>query len=183
MKTNTKLFAVTFILLALFICSNVKAQSVAEGKFRFGIGVDGLLPVGDFHNAVNFGLGVTPRLQYGIANNVGLTFTSGFYHFFTKPLYIPAGFLGAGERIENHLDIVPVKIGIKAFVTSSIYLSAEAGAGFEVEDGGGPTKLIASPSVGYASKRWDVSVRYEDFIGQSNNYGVLGLRIAYGFGL
>jgi hypothetical protein len=183
MTTTKKLMITTLVVLGLFICSKVNAQSVAEGKFRFGIGVDGLLPVGNMSNTVNFGLGITPRLQYGIGNNTALTFTSGFYHFFTKPLYIPAGFLGAGERIENHLDIVPVKVGIKQFISSDFYLGAEVGAGFEVEDGGGPTKLIASPTVGYASKHWEVGVRYEGFFGQNYNYGVLGLRIAYGFGL
>lgn len=34
-----------------------------------------------------------------------------------------------------------------------------------------------------ASKSWDVGVRYENYSGQSNNYGTVGLRIAYGFGL
>src|SRR4051794_3071374 len=109
---TTKLFTTTLILLALFICSNVNAQSVAKGSFRFGVGVDGLLPVGNFSNTANFALGITPRLQYGIANNIALTFTTGYYHFFTKPLYLPAGVLGAGERIQNDLDIIPVKAGI-----------------------------------------------------------------------
>lgn len=183
MKRTTKLLVTTLIVLAFFTCSNVNAQSISKSKFRFGIGVDGLLPVGSMHDAVNFGLGITPRLQYGIASNVALTFTSGFYHFFTKPVYIPNGFLGAGEKVESDLDIVPVKAGIKAFVSSNIYIGAEVGAGFEVEDGGGPTKLIASPSIGYACKKWDIGVRYESFTGQGNNYGVLGLRVAYGFGL
>ncbi|MDB5145542.1 MAG: hypothetical protein JWQ66_4255, partial [Mucilaginibacter sp.] len=42
---------------------------------------------------------------------------------------------------------------------------------------------ILSPGLGYASKSWEVSARYENFSGQGNNYGLVGLRIAYGFGL
>lgn len=183
MKTATKLLATVVTAAALFIGTNASAQSVPKSKWRFGVGVDGLLPVGSFRNNVNFGLGVTPRLQYGVADNVALTFTSGFYHFFTKPLYVPAGFLGAGERIQNDLDIIPVKAGIKAFISPNIYLGAEVGFGFEVDNGGGNTKFLASPGIGYASKKWDINLRYESFTGQSQNYGVLGLRVAYGFGL
>jgi hypothetical protein len=84
---------------------------------------------------------------------------------------------------QNDLDIIPVKAGLKAFISSNVYIGAEVGAGFEVDNGGGNTKLIASPTIGYASKKWDVGLRYESFSGQGNNYGLLGLRIAYGFGL
>jgi hypothetical protein len=182
-KKTTKLLITALLALTLFVCSNVNAQSVSKSNIRFGIGIDGLLPTGNLNSTANFGLGITPRLQYGVTNNIALTFTSGFYHFFTKSLYIPDGYLGAGYQIQNDLDFVPVKAGIKAFVSSNIYLGAEIGAGFEVDNGGGPIKFIASPAIGYATKKWDFGIRYENFNGQNNNYGVLGLRIAYGFGL
>jgi hypothetical protein len=184
MTKKIKLLAAVFAVSVLFICSNAKAQSVATGKFRFGIGVDGLLPLGNVSDLESFGVGITPRLQYGIGNNTALTFTSGFYHFFPKTIILPTSPLGGtGYSAKYKLDIVPVKVGIKQFISSDFYLGAEAGVGFEVEDGGGPAKLILSPAVGYASKHWDAGLRYEGFFGQSNNYGVLGLRIAYGFGL
>lgn len=184
MIITKKLFAISFTALALFIGSQSNAQSIQKSKLRFGIGIDGLLPVGNLRNTANFGLGITPRLQYGIANNVALTFTSGFYHFFTKKLYGPV-FIGSStmSTYQNDLDIIPVKAGLKAFISSNVYIGAEVGAGFEVANGGGNTKLIASPAIGYASKKWDVGLRYESFSGQGNNYGLLGLRIAYGFGL
>jgi hypothetical protein len=183
MKNTTKnLLAVTFTVWALFAGSYANAQSADKSKLRFGIGLDALLPVGNFTNTANFGLGITPRLQYGIADNLALTFTSGIYHYFTKKLYVTSG-LGAGSTMENALDVVPVKFGIKAFVSSNIYLGAEVGAGFEVDNGGGSTKLIASPAIGYACKKLDVGLRYENFSGQGYHYGIVGLRLAYGFGL
>jgi hypothetical protein len=81
------------------------------------------------------------------------------------------------------LDIIPVKVGLKAFIANNIYLTGEVGAGFEVEDGGGPVKLILSPGIGYASKHWDAGAKYENFSGGNNSYGTVGLRVAYGFGL
>ena len=179
----TKVFTITLIIFIFFTCSNANAQSTSKSNFRFGIGVDGLVPLSSFRSTVNYALGITPRLQYTLNNDVAFTFTTGYYHFFTKPLYIPAGEFGAGERIQNDLDIIPIKIGAKYFVSSNFYLAGEAGLGLEVDNGGGDSKLILSPGIGYANKRWDIAIRYENFRGQNYNYSTAGLRVAYGFGL
>ncbi|MES2377534.1 MAG: hypothetical protein V4553_13200 [Bacteroidota bacterium] len=184
MKTNTpKLFIITLTALALFVCSNASAQSVTKSNLRFGIGVDGLLPVGNATNTLNFGLGITPRLQYGISDKVALTFTSGIYHFFPKTVTYAATGSYPGFTAKYKSDIIPVKVGAKFFVGSNFYLGAEFGAGFEVADGGGPVHFIASPSIGYATKKWDIGARYENLGSNSYSDGVIGLRVAYGFGL
>ena len=72
---------------------------------------------------------------------------------------------------------------MKYFATSNIYFSGEVGAGFETSYADN-TKLILSPGIGYANvKGLDVGLRYENFSGQGDNYGLVGLRIAYGFKL
>ena len=182
MMTKTKLMAALFIIAAFLSIKTANAQTIGNGKLRFGIGADGLIPVGSLSNTESFALGITPRLQYALTDKLALTFTSGFYHFFPKNYYVTDG-LGDGIYAKYHLDIVPVKAGLKLFVAKNIYLAGEVGAGFEVEDGGGPVKLILSPAVGYASKHWDIGVRYENFSGNNNAYGALGLRMGYGFGL
>jgi hypothetical protein len=48
---------------------------------------------------------------------------------------------------------------------------------------GGNTKLLLEPGVGYANKKWDFGIAYESLTGQQDNYGFVGLRIAYGFSL
>ncbi|RFZ94573.1 hypothetical protein D0C36_03235 [Mucilaginibacter conchicola] len=173
MKKVNKLIAAAFTAAALFIGTNVNAQTTPKSNWRLGIGVEGLAPVGDLHTGSNFGLGGTARLQYGLGSNVALSLTSGYYNFFAKEVN---GIKG------DDLGIVPVKAGIKAFVANNIYLGAEIGAGFETRENGN-TKLIASPGIGWANSSWDVGARYENFSGQSNNYGTVGLRIAYGFPL
>jgi hypothetical protein len=60
MNKKTKFFAVALTALALFIGVQSNAQSIQPGKLRFGIGVDELLPVGNFNKTSNFGLGITP---------------------------------------------------------------------------------------------------------------------------
>lgn len=181
MKTTTKFFAIALTALALFIGARSNAQSVPTGKFRFGIGLDGLAPVGNLTKTTNFGLGITPRLQYGIAKNVALTFTSGIYHFFPKDIY----YQSASQLYKYHydLDLIPVKVGIKAFISSNLYISGEAGVGFQVDNGGGDTKYLASGGIGYATKNWDFGLRYENFSGNGYRNGIIGLRLAYGFGL
>ncbi|MBL4676877.1 MAG: hypothetical protein JKY70_11845 [Mucilaginibacter sp.] len=173
MKKVNKLIAAAFTAAALFIGTNVHAQTTPKSNWRLGIGVEGLLPVGNLHDYSNVGLGGTARLQYGLGSNVALSLTSGYYNFFAKEV---------GGIKPDDLGIVPVKAGIKAFVANNIYLGAEIGAGFETNEGGN-TKLIASPGIGWANHSWDVGARYENFSGQGNNYGTVGLRIAYGFAL
>lgn len=188
MKTMTKLVAAAFTAAALFLGTNVNAQSTPKSALRFGVGVEGLLPTGSLSDISNVGLGGTARLQYGLADNLALTLTSGYYNYFGKKI------TDAADTKYPSFGMVPVKVGIKAFFTQNLYFGAEVGAGFETKDdyryatgetdnNGKATKLIASPGIGYASQKWDIGARYENFSGQSNNYGTFGLRIAYGFGL
>jgi len=188
MKNKTKLLAAAFFAVAILFGTNVtvKAQMITPDKLRFGIGVDGGIATGAAHDYSNAVLGGTGRLQYGLTNNFAITLTSGYYNFFGKEEP------GTDTKYQS-LGMVPVKAGIKAFFAKNIYFGAEAGAGFETktflpqgydnQDYQKDTKLILSPALGYASKSWDVAVRYENYSGQDNNYGLLGLRVAYGFGL
>lgn len=177
MKNLKKLAAATLTGVALLIGSNVQAQTTPSSAFRFGIGLEAGVPTGNASNVSNFSLGGTARLQYGVTNDLALTLTSGYYNMFGKTYNVGATSVKAGD-----IGIVPLKAGIKAFFSPSLYFGAEVGAGFETNSGGS-TKFIASPGIGWANKSWDVSVRYENFAGQNNNYGLVGARIAYGFEL
>ena len=184
MKTKTsKLFCTILAVLTLFVCSNAHAQSGAPSKFRFGIGVDGLFPVGNTATTLNFGLGVTPRLQYGVSDKFALTFTSGIYHFFPKTVTYSAIGSFPGFTTKYKSDIIPVKVGAKYFVGQNFYIAGEAGAAFEVANGGGPVHFLWSPGIGYATKKWDIGARYENFSGNGYSDGITALRVAYGFGL
>ncbi|HEY4195624.1 MAG TPA: hypothetical protein VGM63_08810 [Mucilaginibacter sp.] len=192
MKKGTKLIAITIAALAIFFTTNVKAQSVKPDGWRLGIGIDGGVPTGNANSISSFELGGTARLQYGLNSNLALTLTSGYYNFFGKTYNVnivdPITNTITTTSIKGgSLGMIPVKAGIKAFFTPSFYFGAEAGAGFEVHEpiagDTKDTKLILSPGLGYATKSWEISARYENFSGQGNNYGLVGLRVAYGFPL
>lgn len=184
MKIQTpNLFCTILTALILFAGIKVHAQSATPNNLRFGIGVDGLLPVGNSTSTLNFGLGITPRLQYSLSDKVALTFTSGIYHFFPKTITYPTSGFIAGFTTKYESDIIPVKAGLKFFVNSNFYVAGEAGAAFEVANGGGPVHFLASPGIGYATKKWDFGARYENFSGNGYSDGIVGFRVAYGFGL
>ena len=173
---NRKLFYCLVLLTAsTLFASNINAQTSQKGKWRWSFGVETGLPTGVMHDYSNFELGGTLRAQYGLSDALALTFTSGYYNFFAKKYEIP----GFGFTQPDDIGIIPVKAGIKAFFGTGFYVAAEAGAGFETP--GGPVKLILSPGVGFATNSWDAGIRYENFTESGHNYGVLALRLAYGF--
>jgi hypothetical protein len=190
MKNKIKFLAIALTAITIFFTTQVKAQTPVPSKWRFGIGVEGGIPTGDASNFSNFELGGTARLQYGFSKNLALTLTSGYYNFFGKTY--ESAITGPTSTTTvtvqgRSLGVIPAKAGLKWFFTDNLYLQGEAGAGFQVHPtvDGGPTdtKLILSPGIGWANKHWDVGARYENFSGQSSNYGVAALRLAYGFGL
>ncbi|MDR3694011.1 hypothetical protein [Mucilaginibacter sp.] len=181
MKKVSKLLALAFTAAALFLTSSVKAQTTPPNAWRLGIGIEGGIPTGNLKDFSKFDLGGTARLQYGLSKDVALTLTSGYYNFFARSSSATIDGITYTTK-PSDLGVVPVKAGIKAFFAGGLYVGAEAGAGFET-DYAKNTKLILSPGLGYATKNLDVGVRYENFSGSGDSYGLVGLRIAYGFGL
>ena len=185
LKTATKCIAAAAAMVILITGSNSQAQTITKRKaakdsknvFRLGLGLEGGYVTKNFSN---FELGGTARLQYDLASNLSLTLTPGFYHFFAKD--------GQGQITDkgvyyNDLNMIPVKVGIKSFFAPNFYLSAETGAGFELNHAQ-EAKLILSPGIGYAgNKGLDFGLRYENFSGNHSSYGIIGLRVAYGFKL
>jgi len=175
MKQLTKWVASAATAAAIFFAVNADAQTTAPNPWRLGIGLEAGIPTGNAKNISNIELGGTARLQYDASDHFAWTLTSGYYNMFGKD--IP----GTDTKYQS-LGIVPLKVGMKAFFAPQFYFGAEAGAGFETISGGN-TKLILSPALGFANKTWDIGVRYENFSGQDNSYGLAGLRVAYAFGL
>jgi len=175
MKNLSKLIAVAFVASALFFTTTAKAQTSGNNDLRFGIGLETGIPTGVENDKSSFEVGGTARLQYGTSANFAWTLTSGFYDFVGKS---NPNFTDGTDYASLH--ILPVKIGIKDFFSQNVYFGLEGGAGFILNNGN--VKIIGAPALGYASKTWDVGVRYENYFG-TTNYGLVGLRIAYAFPL
>jgi hypothetical protein len=177
MKTLSKLTAAVFIITALFLTTNVKAQTTPAHTVGFSIGPDAGIPTGNLTIGSTFVLGGTPQLRYGVSDNFAITLTSGADHFFSK--INPA----TGTRFDS-FGVIPIKAGIKEFFVPHIYFALESGISIEETDSGaGNTKFDVSPAVGWGNAHWDVGVRYESYFGQADPYGFVALRLVYGFKL
>lgn len=196
MRNLTKIKTLSVIAIAAFFSQVTTAQTTTptatekatnyDQGFRLGFGVT---PGYVFDEPYEFALGGDVRLQYDLSKRYSITLTTGFTNLFVD-----------GKRFDgsgNDLGFIPVKAGFKAFFwEDQFYAMGEAGAGFAVTNKYDDTTLIVSPSIGYANKYFDISLRYEyyaDFpiyntasvFGGTVNKGTgqLGLRIAYGFKL
>lgn len=178
MKNTIKNIAI----LALLLVGTTKAMAQDipndsyEQKFKLGIGASVGYP---FDDPYDLNVGGDVRLQYDLSKQYSLTATTGFNNLFIKDAH--------------DLGYIPAKLGFKAFVLKDkFYLMGEAGAAFAVTNKFNDKSLLLSPSIGYATKYIDISVRYEylpDFPTLDNNnnldkgLGQVSLRLAYGFQL
>src|ERR1700761_4874555 len=131
MKTSIKLVMAITMVSAMFFANAAKAQTMDANPWRFGIGLETGMPTGSLKKNAGWDLGGTARLQYNVASHLGIMLTSGYYNFFAgKYNNTTTTFGGSTYATATHdLGIIPVKAGLKAFCTSGMYLSAEAGVG------------------------------------------------------
>jgi len=176
MKNLTKWIATVATVAAMFFSVNAKAQINFESLWRLNFGIEGGIPTGTLHKSPaysKFELGGTARLEYGVNKNVALTFASGYYSFFATQ--------AAKDRGGESFGVVPVKAGARAFVSDNIYVAGEVGVGFETQYTK-VKKLILSPGIGWTDKSLDVGLSYENF-SRYGSYGLIALRLGYGFSL
>ena len=92
----------------------------------------------------------------------------------------------------HRVGFIPVKAGFKAFVfKDTFYAMGEVGEAFSVTHNYDKNSLLLAPSIGYATKYIDISIRYEHYFDfpNSNNGTIgkgvdqIGVRFAYGFDL
>lgn len=192
MKTLKKL-TVTF-LLASGIMFNAQAQTSEPSKtsgFSISVGPEMGLPIGDLSDRYDWSSGGSVEVEYLFDNGFGLTFNTGVYNLFAED----SGYILEGKKYTDDLQILPVKLGLKYFLIGGLFVQGEAGASFLLNksDGGydKSTAFTYAPQVGYrfdmgnhqfidAGVKWMGSTKFSDQ-GSSNN--MLGLRLAYGFGL
>ncbi|RTY66213.1 hypothetical protein [Flavobacterium sp. LB2P53] len=183
MKITEKMKIAFACTIVMMFANNVQAQETTKVEhydqgFRLGVGVNGGYSVNDPYKLT---LGADARLQYDLSKRYSVTVTTGFNNLFVS------------KANGSDLGFIPAKAGFKAFIwDDQFYVMGEAGAAFAVTNGYNETSLIVAPSIGYATKYIDISLRYEhysDFPRVNNNgtpgegVGQVGVRVAYGFKL
>jgi hypothetical protein len=191
MKTKSKKILLAFALLCSLSIKIASAQTTATQPLSFNIGLDAGVPVGTQRTSSNFALGITPGLQYDVGSNFRLTFTTGFYNYFSKTerviinpgiYYAEPGTIIAGFYTfkSNNTDIVPIKAGVKYLFAGNWYYGLELGASIVANNGGGGAALDVATGFGYILKNWDFCIRAEEFRNQGNGCTIFA-RTAYSF--
>ena len=198
MKTTRKIGVMTALLVSLAFASKAQTQtqsSLPSGQttppsdkqeFRLSVGPEAGIPIGQLSNGYGWFLGGSVQGELPIAKNFYVIANAGYNNFFVKDGVIP----------NQDIRTIPVKAGLKYFfVPNLLYVQAEAGASFLVDksdlSADKSTNFVYAPSVGVllklAPKNYlDIGFRFQGNGSFYNNgtYGnVLGLRVAYSFGL
>ncbi|RZL54750.1 MAG: hypothetical protein EOO93_19805 [Pedobacter sp.] len=182
MKNYTKLMASAAAAIAIFVSTNVNAQTASEptnpSRQKLGVGINAGVPT---NSGSSFALGVDLRYQVDLDRQLSIPITAGFTSIFNKDITV-----GNTTVSVDNSNYIPVKAGLKYFFNDSgsgAYGLAEAGAAFLTAKGAG-TAFTYSPAIGYAwSNGLDLGAKYEGISKDGANNGYVGLRLAYGFKL
>lgn len=164
--------------LCLFLTVNFISAQVVDGyerNFDFAVGLNAGLPLNDPYD-VN--LGMDARIQYNISESYSLCFTAGVNNLLVEN--------------QPNFTYMPIKVGYKTFLfKNEFYVMGEIGGAFSITEEYDNNSMMFCPSIGYASKIVDVSLRYEflkDFPiikdgVPDNGLANLMVRVAYAFDL
>jgi len=208
--SRQKVSFLIIIMIACTLCVNTaKSQTVDSNKFAFNLGGE-YGAVTSFERAShNTALGFTGQMQYGAANGIAITLTAGFYALQSKTVtsyntyiyatpYMVTPIFNVVQTQTAKFYIFPITLGFKGFILKHFYIAGDAGIAVnKANDSGsdsGSDKYILSPGLGYATKVWEIGIRYQMFLGesgiiydgqsigghsQSYNYGILGLHFSF----
>ncbi len=176
------MFRITILSLALvFSTSLLWAQNTPN----VGFGPEINLPSGNFSNLSGIGLGFSVKASFPITEDFAISINGGYANFF-----------GKRSQVFHIADLtyVPLKAGLKYYLSETFYAEGQFGAGLALKDGQ-KNVMIWSPGIGNQfslnnENKLDFGIRYESWMGKNetligssrtNSKGFAGLRLAYVF--
>ena len=159
----------------IFFC--VTAVSFAQDKnIKLSAGLELAFPSGTLSASQSFGIGGTAQLEIPLQKKLMGVAYGGIIFFKGKSL--GSGLNNAG------ISIIPVRVGVKYYLTGSVYGGFQAGLGF-INRGVG-TAFSYSPQLGYefktnSGKSIDVAFKYDGNAKSGGSFSSFGVRLAYVF--
>jgi hypothetical protein len=165
-----------FVLAAIVFCISSASIAQTDSKFKVSLGPELSFASGSFSDSHSFGIGGTIQVEVLLQEHLYGTATSGLIAYNGKSY-------GVGTKFKGE-TIIPVRIGVKYFLSGGIYGAAQIGVGFL----GGlytGTAFAYSPQLGYefrtkTDKSVDASFKYDGY-SKNGTIGALGFRLAYIF--
>ncbi len=157
----------TLCLIVLTVLNSF-CQSGIKKKLKAGIGISLAIPIYNLSSSIT-GAGGDALLQYGLTENVNLTADAGFI-----------GLPGKGKFPST--AIVPVRLGVRYFPQSKLYLAGKAGLGIYTILKASANHFAFSASSGYIiANKTDISVYYDGYSNKNTSFGYMGIRAGYNF--
>lgn len=163
-----------------------KSSSTANKPFRFSIGLETAVPVGELSDAYSFGIGGSGEGIYQVDPSLGLTLNAGYIYYNGKDYEYKIGNVVYTVK-DQAQAVIPIMAGIKYNFTPKFFGSAQLGTGIflsdkDVANSKSTATFAYAPGIGYKfSENFDALLKYQSFSKNSVNTGFLGLRLAYTF--
>ena len=173
-----KLLLSLTIICASFITS--KAQ-MAQGDFKFGVGVHFGLPVGDLHNVTSLGIGGEVQGEYAFSENLTGVATSGYTYFIGKSFDN-----GLGGTYKINYGHIPVLVGARFYPSEQFFVGAQIGYGHYSASSQGVSSSSGGfeyrPQVGYNADPVQFILSYDGTSVTGGTLSQIGLSAIYTFG-
>jgi hypothetical protein len=177
-----------FLTAVTLFTTVVSLAQKSDNKLKLSVGPELAFASGGFSNTHSFGIGGTAQLEIKMQEKLMGVAYGGIIFYNGK---------SAGSGIKSKgVTIVPVRVGIKYYLSGSIYAGFQAGLGFV--QGPDPytlsnitysyqgTAFSYSPQIGYefqtnSGKSIDATLKYDGYAKSGGGIGSFGLRVAYIF--
>ena len=168
------------ILFTVIIFCAAAVSFAQRDKLKLSVGAELGFATGGFSNTHSIGIGGSAQLEIPLQEKLQGVAYGGIL------LYTGKGIPGESGKKYSGVTIIPLRIGIKYFLTGSVYGGLQAGLGFisgnEIYNG---AAFSYSPQIGYefktnSGKSIDVTFKYDAYV-KSGTLGSFGLRVAYIF--
>ena len=163
------------VLMVVAVCTSCMLMAQSDSKFRFSVGPELSFASGSFSDSHSIGIGGTAQAEVSLQEHLYGTATFGLISYNGKSS-------GAGYKYKGE-TILPLRVGVKYFLSGGIYGAAQLGVGF-LNNGGG-TAFAYSPQIGYefktkSDKALDATFKYDGY-SKDGTIGAIGFRLAYVF--
>lgn len=165
-------------------CAIWTATAQEKGSIHVGVGVDVGLPLGDFGEGSNVGIGASAKGMYGLSDAGQATLTLGFLRF---------GMKDGSDAVSGSTTLIPVLAGYRhrfgnlygegqVGLTTIRNAVKVKGEGFGNLSGSySSTHLGYGAGVGYLMDAWDIGVRFQGVSGDGGSLNLVALRVGYNF--
>ncbi len=177
LRNMKKVFFITALTVASFAGFAQDDKKEASKPFTFSVGVEGALPLGDFGDTYNFGIGGSIQGDYKVADELAITLNVGYISYSGKSITVLPGF--PTVKVDA-LGLVPVLAGIKYWFSPNVYGSGQLGLSFATGSGSG-SNFTYAPGIGFQVQKFDFLLKYTGISGDGSSLNSIGLRAAYNF--